>query len=131
MPASKPSAEPRILLVHADDLAVQRVREALGELPWHLTVAVDGAQGLAEVDAHPPQVVVADIALPKLDGITLLRALRSRENTREIPFVFLSGVSDPMVMMTGLAAGARYYLTVPFQEDDLRFKLGRLVTPVM
>jgi DNA-binding response OmpR family regulator len=127
VPASKPSAEPRILLVHADELVVQRVRDALRERPWHLTVAKDGAQGLAEVDAHPPQVVVADIALPKLDGITLLRALRGREDTREIPLVFLSGISDPMVLMTGLAAGARYFLTVPFQEDDLRFKLGRLL----
>ena len=118
---------PHILLVHADELVVQRFAEALDGEGYELTVAPDGVEGLSQVDRVSPQVVVADIALPKLDGITLLRALRARDDTRATPFFFLTGIVDPMTMMAGLAAGARHYLTVPIQEDDLRFKLQRLL----
>ncbi len=116
-----------LLLVHADELVVHRFQEALRDEPYEVTVASDGVDGLSLVDRISPALVVSDIMLPKVDGITLLQALRTREDTRGMPLIFLSGVVDPVVMMRGLAAGARYYVTVPFQEEDLRYKLRRLV----
>lgn len=118
----------KLLLVHGDEWVVRSVEEALRDTEFVLRSVSDGVAALSSLAQERPDVVVSDIVLPRLDGITLMRALQGRADTREVPVLLLSARSDPRAAMRGLAAGARYYVTVPFQADDLWFKLDRLVS---
>lgn len=117
----------KILLVHGDEWVVRSVKDALRATDFSVKAFSDGVAALSSLAQERPDVVVTDIVLPRLDGITLMRALQGRPDTCEVPVLLLSARSDPQTAMRGLAAGARYYVTVPFQADDLRFKLGQLV----
>lgn len=66
-------------------------------------------------------------AMPELDGLQLVRALRARNHTRAIPVIFLTASNDPRQMVDGINVGARFYLTKPFELDELLEKLGRVL----
>jgi DNA-binding response OmpR family regulator len=118
---------PNVLVVHADAEVVAAVRSALEPEGLRVRVASDGLEGLSAVDQEPPAVIVTDMMLPRLDGVTFLRALRARADTRDTPVIIVSGRVEPDDMLTGLAAGARYYITQPLLPRDLRAKVRRLL----
>lgn len=119
----------RILLLHAEDVVIRQVRQVLEAEGYEVHVARDGMAGLVAVDSQRPDLLITDIGLPRLDGFTVLGALRAREDTRDIPVIFLSPVASPEAMLHGVAAGGRYYLTVPVDREELVFKVRRLVDP--
>jgi DNA-binding response OmpR family regulator len=118
---------PNVLVVHADADVAAAVRAALEPEGLRVRLAADGLEGLNAVDQETPSVVIADTMLPRLDGLTLLKALRGRSDTRDTPMIIVSGRVDPDAILTGFAAGARYYVTLPFQPEDLRAKVRRLI----
>ncbi|MDY0003902.1 MAG: response regulator [Polyangia bacterium] len=118
---------PRALLVQVDPLVVSQVSEILRGEGYEVLVERDGLDALVAVERLAPDVVLSDIAMPRLDGISFLQALRAREDTRRIPVLILSTVADPETMLLGLAAGARSYLTVPLEREELIFKVKRAV----
>ena len=120
----------RVLLLQADPVVIHQVREALDGEGYEVHVERDGLEGLSAVERLRPQLIISDIGLPRLDGISLLQALGGREDTRQIPIVLLSSMADPEAMLLGLAAGARYYLTIPVEREELVFKVRRILSPV-
>lgn len=120
------SAE-NVLVVHADADVSAAIGVALESDGFRVRLAADGLEGLAAVDQETPAVIVADTMLPRLDGVTLIKALRGRSDTRETPVIIVSGRVEPDAILTGFAAGARYYITLPFQPADLRAKVRRLI----
>jgi len=119
----------RILILHGDELVRLHATRVLEGEGYEVIAVPDGLEGLSAVERSRPNVIVSDIGLPRLDGVTLIRALAGREDTRDIPVVFLFAVADPEVMLCSLAAGGRYFLTVPFEEEELAFKIRRIVKP--
>ncbi len=118
---------PNVLVVHADAGVISAVKGALAPDGLRVRAASDGLRGLAEVDREPPSVVIVDMVLPRLDGLTLIQAIAGREETRDTPAAILSGRASPDAMLMGYAAGARYYISVPFLAQDLRAKIRRLL----
>jgi signal transduction histidine kinase len=109
---------PRILW--ADDNADMRdyVRQLLA--PRYDVVCVeDGQAALEAVGRQPPDLVLADIMMPRMDGLALLRALREGEATRTIPVILLSARAGEEAAMEGLEAGADHYLVKPFSAREL------------
>ncbi len=108
----------RILL--ADDNADMRayVGRLLGER-WRVEAVGDGAAALAAAHREPPDVIVADVMMPELDGFELLAALRADSATRDIPVVLLSARAGEEATLKGIAAGADDYLVKPFTARDL------------
>jgi signal transduction histidine kinase len=109
---------PRILW--ADDNADMRdyVRQLLA--PRYDVVCVeDGEAALEAVGRQPPDLVLADIMMPRMDGLALLRALREGEATRTIPVILLSARAGEEAAMEGLEAGADHYLVKPFSAREL------------
>ncbi|MBI4701583.1 MAG: response regulator [Deltaproteobacteria bacterium] len=110
---------PRILVVD-DDPAVRRlVGDILGEAGFEVDQAGDGAEALAAATAAPPDLVVADILMPKLDGWDLVRGLRSRFSTALVPVVLLSCLDDKESRRRGFQLGADDYCTKPFEPTEL------------
>jgi DNA-binding response OmpR family regulator len=63
--------------------------------------------------------------MPNLDGIEFVRAIKNNQITQKIPVIFLTAKTDPRSMIEGINVGARFYVTKPFQIDDLLTKVKR------
>jgi PAS domain S-box-containing protein len=120
-PPEAPSA--RILL--ADDNADMRayVGRLLRE-HWEVEAVPDGASALAAVRARVPDLVLADVMMPGLDGFELLRELRADARTREVPVILLSARAGEESRVEGLDAGADDYLIKPFSARELIARVG-------
>jgi PAS domain S-box-containing protein len=119
MPAPAPQAGAARVLV-ADDNADMReyVERLLGDR-WHVECVQDGASALVAARARRPDVVVADVMMPELDGFGLLVALRADAVTREIPVILLSARAGEDATLRAIEAGADDYLVKPFTARDL------------
>jgi signal transduction histidine kinase len=120
---SKADAAPgerRFRILWADDNADMReyVRQLLA--PRYDVVCVeDGKAALEAVRIEPPDLILADIMMPRMDGLALLRALREGESTRTIPVILLSARAGEEAAIEGLEAGADHYLVKPFSAREL------------
>ncbi len=112
-------------IVLADDNADMRayVRDLLSPTYIVETVA-DGEQALEAVRRERPDLVVADIMMPRLDGLSLLKQLRSDESLREVPVMLLSARAGEEAHVEGLDAGADDYLVKPFSARELLARVG-------
>ena len=103
----------RILL--ADDNADMRdyLRRLLGQY-WTVESVADGHAALDAARARRPDLVLADVMMPRLDGLGLLRALRGDPSTAGVPIVLLSARAGEESRVEGIEAGADDYLVKPF-----------------
>lgn len=108
----------RVLL--ADDNADMReyVRRILSS-DFEVEAVADGQAALEAAWARPPELVLTDVMMPRLDGFGLLRALREDPRTRLIPVVMLSARAGEEASIEGLEAGADDYLVKPFSAREL------------
>ncbi len=116
----------RILL--ADDNADMRgyVRELLA--PYYEVEAVpDGLAALEAARRHPPDLILTDVMMPRLDGMGLLAAVREDAALRPTPVVLLSARAGEESRIEGLDAGADDYLIKPFSSRELLARLGALL----
>jgi signal transduction histidine kinase len=117
---------PRILW--ADDNADMRqyVADLLGRY-YDVVTVPDGEAALEAVRTTPPDLVLSDIMMPRLDGFGLLRELRADERTARLPIILLSARTGEEAAVGGLDAGADDYLVKPFSAREL---LARVRTHV-
>jgi PAS domain S-box-containing protein len=124
-PAS-PAPEQRLpRIVWADDNADMRdyVRRILGST-YDVEAVTDGLAALEAVRRSAPELVLADVMMPRLDGLGLVKALRAEEATRTVPIVLLSAGAGEDSRIQGLAAGADDYLVKPFSARELLARVG-------
>ncbi|HEX2572136.1 MAG TPA: ATP-binding protein [Polyangia bacterium] len=109
---------PRVLL--ADDNADMRdyLARLLGER-YTVEAVGDGEAALRAARLRPPDLVLADVMMPRLDGFGLLRELRAEPMTRTVPVVMLSARAGEEARVEGMAAGADDYLIKPFSAREL------------
>lgn len=129
LPTTTPSPAPpsaatgqRVLL--ADDNADLRdyVRRLLAD-SYEVEVVEDGAAALVAARARRPDLIIADVMMPKLDGFGLIRELRADLTLASVPVVVLSARAGEEARLEGLSRGADDYLVKPFSARDL---LGRV-----
>ena len=126
-PVAKEEAIARVLV--ADDNA--DMREYVGRLlgdRWEIEAAADGASALAAARARRPDVVVADVMMPGMNGFELLRELRADEQTCTIPVILVSARAGEEARVEGLDAGADDYIVKPFAAREL---VARVQTQVI
>lgn len=122
-----------ILLAEDEQTLAMIIKDTLDDQGFHVTVANDGEEALRRFMACKPDVLVADVMMPKLDGFELVR--RIRKHDRVTPVIFLTARSAVNDVVHGFEMGANDYLKKPFgmQELIVRIKalLGRvgMVTP--
>src|SRR2546421_596888 len=93
---------------------------------YEVTTAADGGDAVAQARATRPSAIVLDVMMPRVDGLTALRALRESESTADIPVLLLSGKAAAADIEAGLRAGAADYLVKPFDPDDVIAAVGRV-----
>lgn len=94
---------------------------------FEVVVAGDGEEGLRLARAILPDLVLLDIAMPKLDGLAVCAALRDNEATKHIPIIILTASSDVDKRIQSYMTGADDYLTKPFKPKEL---LARVLSKI-
>jgi serine/threonine-protein kinase len=118
-----------VLLVDDDPEILEVTAEALAGSGFRVDIARDGREALAFLETHEPEVVIADVEMPVMDGYELCRRVRASGRS-EIPFLFCSGLGESDARLEGLRAGADDYLHKPANPDELVLKLTRQVERV-
>src|SRR5258708_317523 len=119
----------RVLLVDDQPELLEIMGHELGEAGFSVETASDGNEALARIRLRPPEVVVADVEMPGMNGYELCRRVRAAGHD-EIPFLFCSGLGAPGAQLEGLQAGADDYIIKPARPDELILKLRRQVERV-
>ena len=94
---------------------------ALGDV----VTAFDGQDALEKAQAMRPDVIVTDVMMPRMDGLTFAKQLKSNPSLATVPVVILTAKTGPRDVISGINAGARFYVTKPFKTDDLVAKVRK------
>lgn len=108
-------------ILAVDDSASMRqmVKLTLGTAGYQVVEASDGREALTKAKAGSFHMVLTDLNMPNMDGLTLIRELRTLAAYRGIPIVFLTTESDTGKKAEAKAAGATAWIVKPFQQDQL------------
>lgn len=107
-------------------MIVQRTLRQAGFEAVEVAEAGDGAEGLAAVSEHRPDLILSDWNMPNMSGIEFLRALRDQGDTTRFGFVTSEGTDD--MRATAADAGAEFLIAKPFDGDTFRSVLGSMVS---
>jgi len=124
--ASGPAAGPKrpSILVVDDNADLRGYVSGLLSPQYEVTSVSNGAEALAAVKQDPPDLVLADVMMPRLDGLQLVAALRANPATARLPIILLSARAGEEVEIEALAQGADDYLIKPFRARELRARIG-------
>jgi len=116
------------ILVIDDDVDFTVSLETVLSPEHKVIVTYDGKTGLEKARKEIPNLIILDVDLPDIDGFHLCRKLREDTETRFIPIIMLTGSrTHPADRITGLKIGADDYLLKPFEPEELKVRIGRLI----
>ncbi len=124
LPSTKPSAGAQVLVVVDDEHDIRAMLvKALGST-YTIYEARDGEEARQLLEALPAvDGLVCDITMPRLDGLSLAKALKKTDRLARVPILFLTARGGPLDVITGINAGARHYVTKPFKVADVVAKV--------
>jgi chemosensory pili system protein ChpA (sensor histidine kinase/response regulator) len=109
-----------VCLVVDDSVSVRRAMETfMRDLGFAVDTAADGVEALARVERRAPELVIADLEMPRMNGIELARALRADARTRGAALIVITSRYSDKHRAMALEAGADVFMTKPYTEDEL------------
>lgn len=108
-----------ILIVDDDAVIREYLRIHLTSAGFSVRMAEDGQEGLEIATATPPDIIITDISMPRMDGFDFLEAVRGQPSTEKIPIILLTQYSDLSVFRRGMELGADDFLAKPVKRQDL------------
>ena len=114
-------AKQTILIVDDTETNIDILLELLSE--YDIAVATDGQSALEIVDDEKPNLILLDIMMPEMDGYEVCQRLKEREETKDIPVVFITAKTDEDSIEKAYSIGAMDYVTKPFKPRELLAKV--------
>lgn len=118
----------RKILVIEDEPKVRDFIRAALEPEFEIIEAGDGQEGVNQARLNKPDVILLDLRLPRLDGLTVLARIKSSKATSATPVVIISAKGHTSSLLDGQKAGAVDYLIKPFTIEDLRVVVRQQLT---
>lgn len=115
---------PKILIVDDEPFNVDYLEQELEDLEYDTVTAYNGKEALEQVTAESPDLVLLDIQMPIMDGFQVLSRLKANPNTRDIPVIVISAMSDMNSVVKGISIGAEDYLPKPFDPVLLKARIS-------
>jgi putative two-component system response regulator len=108
-----------IMVVEDTQASLKLITDILTAEGYQVRPADSGELALASVETMPPELILLDILMPGMDGFEVLRRLKAREETCDIPVIVLSALTEVEQRVEGLNLGAVDFISKPFQPDEL------------
>jgi len=125
--SATPPPSAKILVVDDEIEIRQLLQEILTRAGYQVITAADGRDALPMTLTDKPDLIITDIRMPRLDGLTLCRALRTQKDTQHIPILILTNNSTPEQMESCLKAGADDFLPKPLNVDEIKIRVRTLI----
>ncbi len=119
----------RVLLVEDEPVIRELVRNMLGDGTVEVECAANGAEGLKLAKTASFDLILLDVVLPQLDGITICRLLRADPNTAKTPLYMLTAKAKRTDVEAATKAGANGYIHKPFRGAELMELIQKLKAP--
>jgi two-component system, cell cycle response regulator len=103
------------------------IQRAFRELDCAFCEAANGQEGLAVAAREKPDLIILDVTMPVMDGITMLAKLRQDPDLKTTPVIMLTAESGQASVASVAQLGISDYLVKPFKEDQLREKVGKVI----
>ena len=108
-----------VLIVDDEPMTQDLLRLMLEPAGFRVTGAEHGLEALEKVKESKPDIMILDVMMPHMDGITVCKRIRSNPETVDLPIIMLSGKTHLNAIEEGLQAGANRYLGKPMSRTDL------------
>jgi len=108
----------RILIID-DAVALRQMLSECLEYEHEVMTAPDGEVGIEIAKTYHPDMVICDLVMPKMNGFAVLKHFQNMPEMMDMPFIFLSGLSDYKTVCQGMTLGADDFLTKPFSVKEL------------
>lgn len=116
------------LLLADDSITIQKVVElVLAEEGFDIKAASDGEEALAAMAQFRPDVVLADIDMPKMNGYQLCEKIKANPDTKNVPVILLAGAFEPLDEELAKNVGAEDYVIKPFESQELISKINAVL----
>jgi CheY-like chemotaxis protein len=119
--------EKMVLVIEDDELNLKLVQEMLRLGNYRTIEAMDAETGIQMSRRHKPDLILMDIHLPKMDGLSATRIIKSDENLKQIPIVALTALAMTDDREKALEAGCDDYVTKPFRLKNLLKTIDQLL----
>lgn len=115
-----------ILVVDESSSFRTAVKLTLQKAGYAVVEAIDGEDAVGRLDTHPPALIVCDVDMPRMDGLSFARHVKTTDQHRFTPVIVLATESQDTRKAEGRAAGVRAWITKPFQPIQLVDAVARL-----
>ncbi len=119
--------KPRVLAVDDDERNLALLSAKLEREGYEIETAGNGIEALKKVNAFHPDLVIMDVMMPQMDGYETLRHLKSREETRYIPVIMLTGRAEVEDKVLGFEVGAEDYINKPYSLQEVAARVKSLL----
>jgi class 3 adenylate cyclase/CheY-like chemotaxis protein len=116
-----------VLVVDDEEQNRTLLRDPLEACGYEVTEAENGMQALQKVAEHPPDVILLDVMMPKMDGFGVCRRLKTDSKTAHIPILMVTALSDRKERLMGIAVGANDFLNKPVDIQDVTLRVANAV----
>ncbi|MGV3761205.1 response regulator [Parapedobacter sp.] len=116
------------ILVADDNKELLQLVVSIFEENYTVFTAGNGEEALRMAGTHLPDLIIADVMMPKMNGIELCGSIKSNVTTSHIPFILLTAITDPSVYGESLQCGANIYIAKPFDRHELYLSTYNLLT---
>ncbi|MBD2202494.1 response regulator [Calothrix sp. FACHB-1219] len=116
-----------ILLVDDNPNNLKLLSEIIQGCGWKTLMATDGESAIEQAEYAHPYLILLDVMMPGIDGFETCRRLKTNPNTKKIPIIFMTALTDTSTKIRALELGAVDYISKPFQEQEV---LARVKTHV-
>lgn len=124
---SATATRPRLLIVDDNALIRRVVYDFFMPRGYRVDAADDGTTALEHLDLQTPDVIIADILMPSMDGWRFFEEVRNRDETAETPFIFLTTEKELPKRLHGYRLGAEDYITKPFEIEELHARVEVII----
>lgn len=113
-----------ILVIDDSPTNLEILHDVLGSAGYEVLVEMDGASGIEQVESNPPDLILLDVMMPKIDGFETCRRLQANPSTKNIPIIFITALTEAEEKVKGLSLGAVDYITKPFEQEEVLARIS-------